>query len=96
MTMFSHDIGASEGTIPDLLHKITNAPGAGDDATKFTTVMGAIAAAFPKLLTIIPSPMKRWADQLKRELGIIAQEVWSFGKANNAHMEAKILELLSM
>ena len=87
MTMFMHDLSATEGKIPDLLHKITNSPG-GD----FDIVLESLAAMFPFLLRL-PSPIKNWATMLRTELSVIAREVW--GGKEHVSMHAKLLDSLA-
>lgn len=92
MTMFAYDCSASEGAIPALLHKISNAPGAGDDVSIVTMLAGAIIAKFPGLLPFLPSPMKGWDHTLRTQLGVVAEEVWHQDKVNES-LESKILDL---
>ncbi|EIN09200.1 cytochrome P450 [Punctularia strigosozonata HHB-11173 SS5] len=93
MTMFMHDCSASGSEIRDLLHKITNAPGAGDDVGVGTMLAGAVISKVPRLFPILPSPMKKWADHLRTRLGSVAERVWQEG-ATSSNMDAKILDLL--
>ncbi|GJJ08426.1 hypothetical protein Clacol_002642 [Clathrus columnatus] len=87
MTMFMHNISASEGRIPSLLHEITNSP-TGD---YFTVVAETLASLFPSIL-LLPNPLKSYTDNLRKEFTVIAEEVWS-GK-HGAGMHAKVLDAL--
>ncbi|KAF8970724.1 cytochrome P450 [Flammula alnicola] len=88
MTMFMHNLGAGEGTIPKLLHDMTNSP-TGDT---LTSLLEAFASIFPQLL-YLPSPLKTYGNKLRTEFGKIAEEVWS-GK-EGAGMHAKVLDALA-
>ncbi|KAF8473770.1 cytochrome P450 [Gautieria morchelliformis] len=88
MTMFMHNVSASEGRIPSLLHEITNSP-TGD---YFTILVETLASIFPSTL-YLPNPLKRYADNLRKEFGIIAEDVWA-GK-DGAGMHAKVLDALA-
>lgn len=90
MSMFMHDIGATNNTIPDLLQKFTNAP----QETMLALFMGTIVSAFPRLLTL-PSPMKTWAGNLRSELRSIAEGVWRGATSDAAGLDAKLLRLLN-
>lgn len=87
MTMFGHNLSATEGKIPELLHNISNSPGGDMD-----TLMMKIFSTILPLLLKLPSPMKSWADNLRGELGTIAENVWS-GK-ENAGLHSKLLDSL--
>ncbi|EPQ51799.1 hypothetical protein GLOTRDRAFT_48029, partial [Gloeophyllum trabeum ATCC 11539] len=90
MSMFMHDIDATNNTIPDLLQKFTNAP----QENMLALFMGTIVSAFPRLLTL-PSPMKTWAGNLRSELRSIAEGVWRGATSDAAGLDAKLLRLLS-
>ncbi|EIN08588.1 cytochrome P450 [Punctularia strigosozonata HHB-11173 SS5] len=93
MTMFAYNCSATEPIIPELLQRFTNAPDADDGPTVITTLFGALVSKFPRLLNLIPTPMKRWADELQLELGGIAYRVLREG-LGSSRMDAKILKLL--
>lgn len=96
MTMFAHDITASEeaNSIQTLLKNISNGPG--DEDTFSNRLATTVIGAYPKLLAL-PNPMKKWATMLRAELGKIAQEVWDAGKQDESvgGMDARVLEVLS-
>ncbi|KAG7442327.1 cytochrome P450 [Guyanagaster necrorhizus] len=88
MTMFMYDISTSNSDIPTLLHKITDSP-----AGKLSDIIpSAFASRFPIILRL-PSPMKRWCDDLRSSLGAVARNVLSGKEA--AGMHAKLLNSLS-
>ncbi|KAF8462798.1 cytochrome P450 [Gautieria morchelliformis] len=78
MTMFMHNVSASKGRIPSLLHEITNSP--------------LITSLYCPFHSLSPQSLKRWADNLRKEFGIIAEDVWA-GKG--AGMHAKVLDALA-
>ncbi|KDR69692.1 hypothetical protein GALMADRAFT_255863 [Galerina marginata CBS 339.88] len=87
MTMFMHNLSASKGKIPALLHQMSNSP-AGDF---WTILLETFASLFPYIL-YLPSPIKKYAHTLRTEFGNIAQEVWA-GK-DGGGMHAKVLDAL--
>jgi hypothetical protein len=89
MTMFRHNLSATEGQIPELLNNIANAPK--KDAT--TALLGVVVSYFPALLKL-PSPMSKWAQLLRGELGKIAEEVYSDAQETKG-MHSKVLDLMS-
>ncbi|KAK0185513.1 cytochrome P450 [Armillaria mellea] len=88
MTMFMHDLSTSNSDIPSLLHKITDSP-AGNLSD---IILSSFASRFPVILRL-PSPMKRWCDDLRNSLGSVARNVL-LGK-ETAGMHAKLLNALS-
>ncbi|PFH47746.1 hypothetical protein AMATHDRAFT_42724 [Amanita thiersii Skay4041] len=88
MTMFMHNLSEAQDNIPALLHNITNSP----MANRRSVLVETLVSIFPGLLRL-PSPIKRWADQLRGELGSIAENVW-LGKVGIG-MHAKLLDSLS-
>lgn len=88
MTMFMHNISASEGRIPSLLHEITNSP----TANYFAILIEGLASIFPSLW-LLPNPLKTYTNNLRSEFRKIAEEVWA-GK-EGAGMHAKVLDALA-
>ncbi|KAF8994998.1 cytochrome P450 [Cyathus striatus] len=86
-TMFMHNLSASEGKIPNLLHKINNSP----SGSAFHIIMKRVASIFPYIV-YLPSPIKSYADNLRHEFGAIAEEMWT-GK-DIVGMHAKLLDAL--
>ena len=86
MTMFTHNLSASKGTIPTLLHQMSNSP------TDFWTILlQAFGSHFPYLL-YLPSPLKSYGNTLRTEFGKFAQDAWA-GK-DGSGMHAKVLDAL--
>ena len=82
-----HNLSASEGKIPALLHQMSNSP-TGDF---WMILLETFASLFPYLL-YLPSSIKTYANTLRTEFGKIAQEVWA-GK-DGGGMHAKVLDAL--
>ncbi|PBK62201.1 cytochrome P450 [Armillaria solidipes] len=89
MTMFMHDLSTSNSDIPSLLHKITDSP-AGNLSD---IILSSFASRFPVILCL-PSPMKRWCDDLRNSLGTVARNVLLGKEA--AGMHTKLLNTLSL
>lgn len=87
MTMFMHNLSASKGKIPALLHQMSNSP----TGNFWTILLETFASLFPYLL-YLPSPIKTYANTLRTEFGKIAQDVWA-GK-DGGGMHAKVLDAL--
>ena len=87
MTMFMHNLSASKGKIPALLHQMSNSP-TGDF---WTILLEAFASLFPYLL-YLPSPFKTYANTLRTEFGQFAQDVWAGRDGSTMH--AKVLDAL--
>ena len=87
MTMFMHNVSASEGKIPELLHEVSNSP-TGDYSV---ILMETLASIFPAIL-YLPNPMKTYTARIRKEFGAIAEEVWA-GK-DSVGMHAKVLDAL--
>ncbi|KAI0088306.1 cytochrome P450 [Irpex rosettiformis] len=97
MTMFAHCISTSEGpnSVKEMFKNLSEGPPSED--TIVNRLARVIVSMYPRLLAILPSPMKTWATTLRAELGKIATEVWDVGKLNEdvGGMDARILEVLS-
>ncbi|KAF8494762.1 cytochrome P450 [Gautieria morchelliformis] len=83
MSMFMHNVTASKGRIPSLLHEITNTP-----TDYFTILVETLASIFPSAL-YLPNPLKRWADNLRKEFGVIAEDVWAGKEAQHENTVGK-------
>lgn len=87
MTTFAYSITQSKGPIPELLRRMGHV-----ENNRFTVLLEILAGIFP-IIWSIPNPMTEQWKRLRRELGVVADDVWVQGvKAKGMH--AKLLELI--